>query len=117
MPLSDPIKRAEYNKNYLRKHYQDNKQYYFDKKLRRKKEAEAYVNELKEGKPCKDCGNSYPVYAMDFDHREGEKKERGISLMVRRGVSIKKILLEIKKCDLVCAVCHRIRTHKRYGIV
>lgn len=25
-------------------------------------------------KPCMDCGNSYPYYAMDFDHRNPEEK-------------------------------------------
>lgn len=113
MPYADPKRQSEYNKRYLKKHYRDNKQYYFDKKNRRIKEAIAFVNQIKEGKVCADCMTPYPPYVMDFDHREGKMKDRCISLMVRMGVSHERMLEEIKKCDLVCANCHRERTHQR----
>lgn len=61
--------------------------------------------------PCMDCGGTFPPCAMDFDHREAESKEQGICQMVRGGWSRERILAEIAKCDLVCANCHRIRTH------
>lgn len=50
---------------------------------------------------------------MDFDHRDGSNKETEISNMARLGSSWKSIEQEIKKCDLVCACCHRIRTEQR----
>jgi len=51
---------------------------------------------------------------MDFDHREGEEKLFNISaLNANRWVSVAQLLAEIKKCDLVCANCHRERTHQR----
>jgi hypothetical protein len=34
-------------------------------------------------------------------------------MVMYKGSSKKNILKEIKKCDLVCANCHRIRTHER----
>ena len=37
-------------------------------------------------------------------------KYRDISSMC--GFSNKKVLEEIAKCDIVCANCHRIRTHR-----
>jgi len=39
------------------------------------------------------------------------EKIYGIARCINRGFSKKRILEEISKCELVCAVCHRIRTH------
>ncbi len=71
------------------------------------------VSSIKKDKPCQDCGKIYPPCAMDFDHREGEIKVNSISYLARRSSSIKVIKQEIEKCDLVCAVCHRVRTYNR----
>jgi hypothetical protein len=50
---------------------------------------------------------------MDFDHREGEVKVGNVAHAVARGWSLERTKAEIAKCDLVCAVCHRLRTHAR----
>ena len=112
MPYSDPIIRTSYNKKYLKAHYQKNKEYYLDKKKKYIKKTLLLVNKYKD-KPCLDCHIKYPSYVMDFHHREGERKENTIAIMIRQGYSFKRILEEIKKCDLICANCHRIRTHKK----
>jgi hypothetical protein len=61
-------------------------------------------------RPCADCGVQYPHYVMDFDHREDKKFT--ISKMAGR-VSQQRLKEEIAKCDVVCANCHRERTHQR----
>ncbi len=53
---------------------------------------------------------------MDFDHVRG-RKLMNIGRAVGGNVSITKILAEIAKCEVVCAVCHRIRTVQRLGRV
>lgn len=63
-------------------------------------------------KPCMDCGNNYPWYVMQFDHVRGEKKFN-LATAVKRERSIKSLIEEISKCDLVCANCHAERTAKR----
>lgn len=63
--------------------------------------------------PCADCKQKYPSYVMDFDHRHGKKKEHNIARMIIGGWSKTKIEKEIKKCDIVCANCHRIRTYSK----
>lgn len=61
--------------------------------------------------PCKDCGNKFPPECMDFDHL-GEDKTGHVSVLNRtRSEAV--VLAEIAKCDIVCANCHRIRTHQR----
>jgi hypothetical protein len=52
---------------------------------------------------------------MDFDHRDGSLKFDSISSIVNRRASKKLLLSELKKCDLVCVNCHRIRSHRRKG--
>jgi len=64
--------------------------------------------------PCADCSQRYPHYVMDFDHRTGEKKFFNISVAGgQTRLSWERIAEEIAKCDVVCANCHRIRTHER----
>jgi len=59
--------------------------------------------------PCADCGGRFPSVCMDFDHVRGEKL-----FLVCKPNSIGPALdEEIKKCDVVCSNCHRIRTHNR----
>lgn len=85
-------------------------------KLRKKRyiqEREKWLEVIKD-QPCVDCGVKYPPYVMDFDHKEGELKIASVSYLARRNTSsFEKIKAEIEKCDLVCANCHRQRTHDR----
>lgn len=60
--------------------------------------------------PCADCGVRYPSFVMDFDHVRGEKRAN-VSQLAGIGASEPAILAEIAKCDVVCANCHRERTH------
>lgn len=59
-------------------------------------------------RPCMDCGRSFPAWVMDLDHRRGEKVAN-LARLSRLG-SIRLVVLEILKCDPVCARCHRLRT-------
>lgn len=71
--------------------------------------ARTWMNSLKEGLPCADCGQTFPPYVMHWDHLPGHVKRDDIGSMVgsmRRDA----ILDELKKCELVCANCHVMRT-------
>ncbi len=60
--------------------------------------------------PCADCGVEYPPYVMDFDHRDPATKSFSTGTDMH-GVSRERLLAEVAKCDVVCANCHRERTH------
>lgn len=62
-------------------------------------------------KPCIDCGKLYESHCMDFDHLRD--KTKGVTRMLLENASEKRILEEIEKCDLVCVLCHNVRTQKR----
>ena len=70
----------------------------------------ALVWELKKD-PCLDCRETFSPECMDFDHRDPSAKISAISRMIGR--PLEEILVEIAKCDLICANCHRIRTRRR----
>lgn len=58
--------------------------------------------------PCADCGQVYPWFVMDFDHK-AEDKTDNVGRMVYGPTA--RLLTEMAKCDVVCSNCHRIRTH------
>ena len=62
--------------------------------------------------PCTDCGQRFHPVAMDFDHVRGEKLAN-VSALFCAQWSLDQIQIELNKCELVCACCHRLRTLKR----
>jgi hypothetical protein len=79
-----------------------------------RKRLTQWYHELKTSKPCKDCGQTYSPWVMEYDHIGVQKKSRDVSKMVARNCSKEAILKEISKCELVCANCHRERTWQRH---
>lgn len=65
---------------------------------------------LEAGGKCMDCGYEGPPFMFDFDHRVPADKLFHIS-NGGNGVSIQRLREEAQKCDLLCANCHRFRTH------
>lgn len=61
---------------------------------------------------CKDCGYRDHPTALEFDHLPGFEKEFNISQGIGR-YDAAALFAEIAKCEVVCACCHRIRTHER----
>ncbi len=77
---------------------------------KRRRELREWVSSLK-NIPCTDCKKEYPAVVMQFDHLGDEKKVDTVSKLVSGQYSRETILREIRKCEIVCANCHLIRTH------
>ncbi len=90
-----------------RLHYLENKLAYRDNAKKRRETLQKMTDSYK-NRPCMDCKQSFPACCMDFDHRNN--KLFNVSDAVKNGLGVQTILDEIKKCDVVCANCHRIRT-------
>jgi hypothetical protein len=60
-----------------------------------------------------DCGYNAHPEALDFDHRDPAQKASMVSRI--KTLSLESLMAEIAKCDVVCANCHRVRTHARRG--
>ena len=71
------------------------------------------MHEYLSQKSCADCGEN-DAEVLTFDHVRGEKRD-DVSNMVRYGLSIKTIALEIEKTDVVCFNCHMRREQARRG--
>jgi hypothetical protein len=69
-----------------------------------------WMNSLKEGRPCADCGQAFPPYVMEWDHLPGTEKTLVLADTRRAAYGRRRILAELAKCELVCANCHRERT-------
>jgi hypothetical protein len=64
------------------------------------------------GSKCLDCAYEGPPFMFDFDHRDPTIKEFGVAAGGQTR-SLERSRAEAAKCDLVCANCHRMRTHRQ----
>lgn len=55
---------------------------------------------------CTLCGEDHPA-TINFHHKNGKEKDNGVSYFVYNGYSTKRIMKEIKKCQILCSNCHR----------
>lgn len=101
--------RPEYQKKWYIKHREEHKA---RNAIARKQRLDSLRDRLAELKsvPCMDCGGKYPPYVMDFDHIN-DNKVGNVSSM--RSGKLSMLIEEIRKCEVVCANCHRMRTHLR----
>jgi hypothetical protein len=101
------------------KYWADPERFRADTRKRHKEKREVVIHNYNQRRmwmdwlkdqPCMDCGGKFPPCAMEFDHVRGEKK-----FQIGPGIlrSIKSLLDEIDKCDIVCSNCHHIRTDRR----
>lgn len=101
--------KAEYNRSWYRRNKETHKRNVRKNNARYLAAAQQLLKRLK-SEPCADCGRRFPPVAMDFDHVSGVKREIVSRLKLH---SQRRLLEEIAKCEVVCAVCHRIRTARR----
>ena len=105
--------RSEYNKAYYREHKVTiNRNRLANSTRYRVRNRERLVSYLR-CHPCVDCGEA-DTRVLEFDHVR-RKKEENVSNLVRQGWSWQRILLEIAKCEVRCANCHRRRTAEYFG--
>jgi hypothetical protein len=83
-----------------------------ERAARQRKSQKEWLRTAKD-RPCHDCGVRYPSHVMDFDHRPGEVKMATISALMGGACRLSVLEAEAAKCDVVCANCHRERTHRR----
>ena len=106
----------EEKRAYDRDWYATNKERLRNVKSKRTKQSRKrnsqFVFEYLMTHPCIDCGEDDPI-VLEFDHKGN--KSINVSDMISRSYSIEKIKLEIQKCDVRCANCHRRKTAKDFN--
>ena len=108
----------QYVKAYSSDHYQENKAIYiargYQQSRVKRKELHRKFIEYLSVHPCIDCGEIDPI-VLEFYHRDESTKLMSIHRMRTMRYSWEVILMEIEKCDVRCANCHRRRTARQYG--
>lgn len=94
-------------------HYLNNKSDYRDSKKKSTNVLRVYVLDYLKTHTCIDCPETNPV-CLDFDHVYGIKS-RNIAELIHAGVSLENLKLEMDKCVVRCANCHRKKTAKDFG--
>ncbi len=97
-------------RNYGRNWYRHNAERVKARKAENRKHLLDWFRGYKSGLACKLCGETNLV-ALDFHHRDPGEKEPTITRAIHDGWSVERVLLEVAKCDILCANCHR-RMHR-----
>lgn len=86
--------------------------FYKGKRSRQKKAqpVKKWLAQYKLDAGCVDCGYKDHSVALEFDHIPGRGKKL-FAVSVAR--SIEAAIMEIEKCEVRCANCHRVKTQER----
>ena len=92
-------------KEYKKKHYSENKEYYLEKARTYRQKCREDLNDYKNTLKCSICGEDR-WWVLDFHHLDPSEKESTVANLAHNG-SIQKVKNEIEKCIVLCANCHR----------
>lgn len=100
-------------REFWKEHYHRYGDKYRERAIKRNKEQrdilKARMIEYLSDKSCVKCGMNDPR-VLEFDHIDPETKVIDISKAFKNTMKWEDILLEIEKCQLLCANCHKIKT-------
>jgi hypothetical protein len=104
-----PYKTSDALRSYNRDYYQRNREPLLKKqRLKNKRFAESrrkWLIEYKKTLKCVRCGENHPA-TLTFHHKKGADKIFEIGNAIVLGVSLKRLITEIGKCEVLCANCH-----------
>jgi hypothetical protein len=100
-------------RDFSKKHYYNNKKQYSIRNKRRAKEAKEFIINIKKNSICK-CGEKR-WWVLEFHHNNNNDKYEDVSKLINYGiVAVKK---EIKKCEILCANCHKDFHHNKNALM
>jgi len=102
---------------YRKSHYLRNRSEYIarevDRTRRRRTENRRLLRAYLRSHPCVDCGER-DIITLQLDHRDRATKRQDVALLVI-GKPWSVVAIEIEKCEVRCANCHRRRTASQLG--
>jgi protein-arginine kinase activator protein McsA len=108
----------EHRTLYYATHYATYRESYLQRaRLRRQKLRNIFrKNMIKylSNRVCVDCGEN-DIRVLELDHLDPQLKEFTVSQAVRLGKSWDEVVQELKKCQILCANCHKKRTAEQFG--
>ena len=95
------------SKKYTRDHYGRSREYYINKARKRDSKIRGqmydFISNYFLNHPCIDCAEK-DILVLEFDHRDRASKESNISSIIRYAKPMYKLIEEISKCDVRCAI-------------
>ncbi len=105
MPYKDKEKRREYQKEYMRKWYVENRAKHISYVRNRDKKIKLWLKEYKATLKCEKCEENHPA-CLDFHHINPKDKKFSIG-RIKDFMSRRVLKAEIAKCRVLCSNCHR----------
>lgn len=91
-----------YVKTHRAQYYKENQR---RGRLRKKQKRVEAILAIKLLGKCTDCGETHPA-CLSFHHLDSSKKTGSVMVMAKSGVSMERLIEELKKCILLCVNCH-----------
>lgn len=95
--------------SYDMQYYHWNKEKQDAQRERHRQKRKEWYHNLKAERGCNICDEDEPV-CLDF-HHVNDNKSANVGTLATGGYAKETVLEEIKKCELLCANCHRKVTH------
>jgi len=109
MPYKDKIVKQTKQKTYASTYYQNNKAKVLATTKASVKKYKEQWRSFKATLSCVKCGQNHPA-TLDFHHIDSSTKEASVNKLIKYR-AFKRAMEEVKKCDVLCANCHRIHHH------
>ena len=95
--------------NYNREYYQRNRAHLLEKQRKKNRQfaenRRRWLVEYKKTLSCIRCIENHPA-TLTFHHKKSSEKSFEIGNAIGLGVSLKRLVAEIEKCEVLCANCH-----------
>jgi len=108
MPYKDKEKQRRAEREWYQRNKEERKEVFRQRSAAHRKKKREWMDGIKRDTPCAHCGKTYPPKVMDWHHRPEFDKSFEIAAAMAKNVPNEKIVEEIKKCELLCANCHRL---------
>jgi hypothetical protein len=105
MPYRDRERKMEHQREYQRGWYQKHKEKFATRREQHEFAILQWFRQHKSTLHCEECGINHRA-VLQFHHGNKAEKRMAVSDLVSRAGSLKQIIYEIKKCDVLCVNCH-----------
>jgi len=95
----------EYNREYYQRNRERLLKNQAVKNRRFAENRRKWLVEYKKTLKCVRCEESHPA-TLTFHHKKSVNKSFEIGNAISLGVSLQKLIVEIEKCEVLCANCH-----------
>ncbi len=106
MSYKDPARQKEYLKKWNAAFYKKNAASVYARVKARRAAMRGWLDEYKSERACSKCGEDHPA-CLDFHHKDSKTKDFNVGNVRAWGWGKERMILEIKKCVILCSNCHR----------